>query len=611
MPQFMPRSRPFAFAALLVATAGLAQASFALDNLDFTVTAGDEDLRGRVRDASLLLALEPEQTAPDEILAAARAEYGRLIGALYAAGHYSPVISVRLDGREAASIAPLDGLRQIGRVQVTVDPGPVFRFSQAEVRPLAPGTELPDGFAAGKTAESGLVREAVTAGVDGWRNVGHAKAEVAGQDIVADHRANSLSARVQIAPGPKLRFGPVAVTGNERTRERRVRKIAGLPEGKVYSPAEMKRAADRLRRTGTFKSVAIEEDEAITSPDLLGTTIVVVEEKLRRLTFGAEISSLEGATLSAAWMHRNLFRGAERVKVDAEVRNIGAPDSGIDYGIGLAIDRPATLTPDTTLRFSTRFERLDDQDSVANVLDVKIGFTHYFSDTLTGRVDLSYEYETGTAFSTTGGAPTDFTYRSVSLPTGLTWDRRDSKTDATRGFYVDAEVKPFVGLGQTGTGARLYTDLRGYRGFGEDARFVVAARVQIGAVLGADLLEVQRDDLFYSGGGGTVRGQPYQSLGVTVSRGLDDYKIGGSHFLGTSLELRAKVSPKIGVVGFVDAGRVDVDGFFQPSGDWHAGAGLGLRYDTGVGPIRFDIAGPVGGTTGKGVQIYVGLGQAF
>jgi translocation and assembly module TamA len=64
-------------------------------------------------------------------------------------------------------------------------------------------------------------------------------------------------------------------------------------------------------------------------------------------------------------------------------------------------------------------------------------------------------------------------------------------------------------------------------------------------------------------------------------------------------------------VGFLDVGQVDADGLFTGAGNWHAGAGLGVRYATGVGPIRFDLALPVGGATGDGVQIYLGLGQAF
>ena len=48
------------------------------------------------------------------------------------------------------------------------------------------------------------------------------------------------------------------------------------------------------------------------------------------------------------------------------------------------------------------------------------------------------------------------------------------------------------------------------------------------------------------------------------------------------------------------------------TGGWHAGAGVGLRYQTGIGPLRLDIAAPAGGTTpDRGVQLYLGIGQAF
>lgn len=600
---------PFAvcFASALI----LGQTGHALDRVDFQIAGASKDLGGALRAASALLALENAQDSPDQVLAAARAEYGRLVGAFYAQGHYAPVISVLLDGREAASIAPLDAPARVSRIEVRVDPGPQFRFGQTSITPLAAGTVLPDGFARGDVAESGIVRSAVSASVDGWRAQGHAKARVTGQDVVADHPKQTLSARVTLEPGPRLRFGPVDVTGNQRTRENRVRKIAGIPQGEVFDPAEVGRAENRLRRTGTFSSVTITEDEGITPPDLLGTTITVVEEKPRRLSFGAEISSLEGLDLTAAWMHRNLLGGAERLRVEGKIANIGASSSGLDYRIGVTIDRPATLTPDTTLRFATEFEHLDEPDFRSNSFGLGLGFTHVFSDSLTGRIDLAYKIIDGTSYSKDRASQTDFQFRTLAIPIGLTWDRRDNKADAKRGYFVEAEAKPFLGFGSTSSGVRMKLDLRGYRGFGAEDRFVIAARAQIGGVTGASLLTTPRDDLFFSGGGGTVRGQPYESLGINVLRGPISYQIGGNRFLAGSVELRTKVAPKIGVVGFVDAGRVDLGSFFDPMGDWHAGAGLGLRYDTGFGPIRLDVAAPVYGRTGKGVQVYVGLGQSF
>lgn len=605
MPPFSIRPLRRRCGVALIALAALSGPVLALERLDFRTPGASEDLAKSLRAASLLAASELDgQTNAQDLFAAARAEYGTLLGALYAKGHYSGVITIRVDGREAASIAPLDAPGRIDVIEVTVQPGPAFRLSQAEIAPVAPETELPSGFAVGKPAFSGVIREAAVAGVSGWRDQGHAKAAVAGQDVTANHRDATLAAQIALNPGPRLRFGPLTVEGAERMRVRRVVKIAGLPEGEVFSPAELERAANRLRRTGVFKSVALTEGDVL-NPDLVPITATVVEEKPRRYSLGAEIASQEGFSLTGYWLHRNLLGGAERLRVDGEVANVGAQNSGVDYSLGLTLDRPATLTPDTTLGFGAKIGHLDEEDYFADVATVGIKLTHYFSETLIGRLGIDYEYANGR------DVVNDFLFRNVSFPVGVNWDRRNNKTDATDGYYLDVEVKPFLGLGTTGSGTRTKVDARGYLGLGTEDRFVLAGRVQLGAIYGSNLLETPRDDLFYSGGGGSVRGQPYQSLGVVVSRGLLSPKIGGTHFLGAQLEARAKVTDRIGVVGFFDTGRIDVGEFFGNGGDWHSGAGLGLRYDTGFGPIRLDVATPVGGTTGDGVQFYVGLGQAF
>ena len=150
------------------------------------------------------------------------------------------------------------------------------------------------------------------------------------------------------------------------------------------------------------------------------------------------------------------------------------------------------------------------------------------------------------------------------------------------------------------------------RSFGAEDRITLAGRLQGGAVLGSDLLETPRDDLFLIGGGGTVRGHSYRSLGIAVNRGFgDNFLIGGAYMLAASAEVRTRITEKIGVVGFVDAGRIGVDGFFDDLGGWQAGAGLGLRYETGFGPIRLDVAVPIGKTDDDGFQMYIGLGQSF
>lgn len=593
--------------ALTLSTVLVVPQANAFDRIEFQTPGASKELRADLLDASLLQAARRDKVNdPQDVFAAARADYSKILAALYASGHYSGVIRIVIDGREAASIAPLDAPSEIRKIDVIVDPGPAFTFSQARIAPIAPGTVLPKGFAAGKVAASGVIREAVSVGVDAWRAIGYAKAGVGSQDLTANHGKNSLSASIILNPRQKLRFGRLAIAGQDRMREGRIRKIAGLPEGQLFSPLEVQRATERLRRTGIFKSVTLTEDENITAPDQLGFTALVAEEKLRRYSFGAEIASLDGVNLTGSWLHRNLFGGGERLEVTGEITNIGAQSSGIDYLLGVTLDRPATLSADTNAQFHFDIAHLDEQDFNANTASTGIGFRQIVNEQLSAHIGLEYEFADGT------DSAGDFLYRNLSLPLGVIWDRRDSKTEATKGFYVETEAKPFYGFGTTDSGARFTFDTRVYRGFGEKNGVVLAARIQAGAILGSSLLGTPRDFLFYSGGGGTVRGQPYQSLGVNVLRiGLTDVQTGGTYFLAASAEVRTKVTDKIGVVGFFDVGQVSVGGFNDASTDWHAGAGLGLRYATGFGPIRLDVATPVGGTTGKGVQVYVGIGQSF
>jgi len=596
-----PFARPLLFVAAALLLGLASPAAMALERLDFRVDGGDRALERKLRGASELLAAQKAgRTDALDLFADARAEYGRLLAALYAAGHYGPEIHVRIDGREAFGIAPLDAPARIGVIEVTIDPGPAFRFGLAEISPLARQGDLPLGFALGKPAKSDVILTAVETAVEGWRARGHAKAAAGRQDLVADHSNSTLNARIEMVPGPVLRFGSLTIDGISRLRPERAHAIAGLPEGARFSPTELRRVAERLRRSGVFSSVSLTEAADITPPDRLAIHADVIEARTRRYSLGAELASTDGLVLSGSWLHRNLLGGAERLEINFEMQGIGGATGSRGYSLGVTLDRPATPDPDTVLNLGLALEQFNLADSRYRTLDGTLGFTRYFSDTLQGHARLGYSLLDG---SDPAG---DFAYRTAELPLGLTWDRRNSKTDPTRLFIIDLAAKPFYGFGLTDNGARISFDARGYRSLAEADRLVLALRLQGGAVLGADILDAPRDDLFLSGGGGTVRGQPYQSLGVMVDDGGTEVELGGTQFLAGSLEARLRLGDKWGLTGFVDAAFVGEG----TQGDWHAGAGLGLRYATGIGPVRLDLAMPIHGE-GDGPQVYVGLGQAF
>lgn len=559
-----------------------------------------DDLRDRLAAASLVLQSRAEgESEPTALLAAAQADYARLLAVLYEAGHFSGVIRIRLNGREAASYSALSRLTEVREIRLQVDPGPAFRFGTARVAPLPPGSRPPDDFRPGAPASTRAIVGAAESAVTDWRAIGHAKAEVTDQQITARHRANRLDARLGVTPGPRLSFGSVSVRGNKDVRTARILKIAGLPEGSRFDPEETAKAAKRLRRTGSFANVTVEEADDIGPNDSLPLTIGVAEATPRRFGFGAEYSTVDGVRLSGYWLHRNFLGGAERFRVDGAISGLGGETGGTDLSFGARYERPATPAADTDFFAEFQFEALDEPDFTSDTAEFTLGFTRYASDRTTVSLGFGYLY------SDTTDSFGNETIELITLPFTGTHDRRDNALDPRSGFFLELEATPFVALAGTSDGAQLTMDARAYRGSG---KLTFAGRAQLGALVGPSLAESPAFYRFYSGGGGTVRGQDYQSLGVD----LGGSTTGGRSLLALSGEIRADVSDDLQVVAFADWGYVGSESFPDFTGDSHAGAGFGLRYKTGLGPIRLDVAAPVSGDTdASNFYIYVGIGQAF
>ena len=595
-PQYFLRwiTRPIAFATLV-----FAPMANAFEARLITSDAPD-DLVSSLKAGSLLLETANDKTAdPLDILAAARADYRRLLGLLYNEGYYGPDIRIMIDGREAATLPPFTEHASITSAVIKIDPGPRFAFSKAKIAPLAPNTVLPEGFFPKRPARTETIREAARKGVEGWRAIGHAKARIADQSLIADHTAATLAADLQIEPGPELRFGALVLGGKTTVRERRLRKIVALPSGERFDPETLDTVATRLRRTGVFRSVNIRESDSIGPDQSMDIAVDVVDAKPRRVGFGGELQSTDGLSLSAFWMHRNLLGGAERLRIEGEVSGLLAQSGGVDYLLSTEIIRPATLGADTDLRFEVTAERSNEPLYRQDKIGLDIGFTRIHSKTLTTNFGLLLEaHKVDDDFGSRN-------FQMYGLPLGATLDRRDDPLDAHDGFYIDMTAMPYLGAGSADSGLALGADARIYRSFGE--RLTAAFRLQLGSVLGSSLANTSPDLLFLSGGGGTVRGQPFQSNFITTGGN----KSGGLSFLGLSGELRMKAWNDFSAVVFYDAGYIGETSSFGGSGNWHSGAGIGLRYHTGIGPIRVDLAGPVSGANSDGIQLYVGIGQAF
>jgi translocation and assembly module TamA len=138
----------------------------------------------------------------------------------------------------------------------------------------------------------------------------------------------------------------------------------------------------------------------------------------------------------------------------------------------------------------------------------------------------------------------------------------------------------------------------------------LAARARYGQILGAGRAAIPATERLYAGGGGSVRGYPYQSLSPLDP---NEDPTGGRSVVELSFELRTRLSERFGLAMFLDGGRAYEEQTPDFGRGLYWGAGAGLRYYTLIGPVRLDVAFPLQDRAGvdDSFQIYISIGQAF
>jgi len=291
------------------------------------------------------------------------------------------------------------------------------------------------------------------------------------------------------------------------------------------------------------------------------------------------------------------------LRFDATVGGING-DSGfdaLDYSLGAKFTKPGVWTPDTNMTGSVIAAQTRIGEIEVDNFDLTFGLTHMLDN-----VDLG-----ASAFVSLSETRDNLGTRSFQLAgvkAEVIWDNRDNTQNATDGVYLSASLSPLIEFVYDNQGLHTEVEARAYRSLSDDERYVLAGRAYVGSLAGVPVTEAPNSLLFFSGGGASVRGYDYQSRGILVGGNYS----GGLSMVTLNAELRAKVTETIGVTAFFDAGTVGSEPWPTGSDAWHRGVGLGLRYQTGFGPLRLDVARGLDRVAGDPeVAIYIGLGQAF
>ncbi|WP_420410723.1 autotransporter assembly complex protein TamA [Roseibium sp.] len=577
---------------------------------ELSVSDGDDgELASELTSASLLVRQQEKPPSGEAgLIARALSDRERLIARLYAAGHYGGTVDIslnRLPLESALERAGLPDTRPVN-VRILVNPGPTFTFGKVSIE--SRNSELSTdpsfwGLAPGDPAGSGKILSAEKRIVSLLRGRGYPKAKIAERRITADHATKTLDATIVADAGPKARFGAVTVSGTDVTKPGFVVQQAMIPEGGTYSPEDIARARKRLNDLGIFSSVRFVEGEVAGPDGTLPITIEVSERKRHVIGAGASWSSSEGFSAEAYWRRRNLFGGGETLSVEGSVGRIGSENiSNQEYSARVAFEKPGVLGPLTS--FSTSFEaRQENPDAyISRTMTYDAYLSREFSETTRGRVGAKIQYaDEEDAFG-------ENQYLLVGLPADLTFDNRDNKLNPSEGIFAAVFGEPAYDAKNSNGMGFLKGTVSTYYALDDAKRFILAGKLSAGSIIAPSVSAVPANRRLIAGGGGSIRGYAYRNVGPR----LNGEVVGGRSLVEMSGEVRVKITDKIGVVGFVDAGNAYEDTIPDFSDGLKVGVGAGLRYFTPIGPLRVDAAVPLDPEKDDpDFALYVGLSQAF
>jgi translocation and assembly module TamA len=513
---------------------------------------------------------------------------------LRAQGYYAATVTVEVDGETT----PVHVVFRIDRGPSFVIGSVDFRLSRQErAHPLKMPKPDKIGLPVHEPFRTEKILEAQAKLLTNLKTQGYPFPEVTDRRIIVDHATNSVSVTFSIDPGPFAGFGPLKIRGLESVKEQTVRSMVPWKEGEVFDFRLIEKAQRKLRASGLFSMVRIETAREPDEQGQVPVTITLKERKHRSVGAGVSYQTDEGPGATASWENRNLFGGGEKLGLKATYSDFTLSAEG-----GLL--KPFFLRPDQTLRLWTKIARDTPDAYTSNYIQSGLGVSRDITESLHVGAGIQFKPSEVTQFGVTNR------YSYFSFPFSLQYDTSNELLDPSRGSRLGLELAPYEDiLGPAPPFVKSTGRLTHYISLLKAPSLVLAGALTAGVMAGADPNEIPADERFYAGGGGSIRGYPYQTVGPLV----DGVPVGGRSLATCSLELRLKLTERFGLVGFLDGGNVYESIYPDFSEPFLWGTGAGLRYYSPVGPFRLDVAFPLDRRPeiDDTFQIYVSLGQAF
>lgn len=418
----------------------------------------------------------------------------------------------------------------------------------------------------------------------------------------------SRGVECDISEGRLIRLGSIVVQGLETVRKTVVTREILLSEGDSLDMEMMRRSISAIYDLGLFSDVRFVYDGLTEGRDSVDLRVQVTERPYRQLDLGAGYASPSALILSAYWKHPNIMGNNQSLTIGSGWTRYFEEDGGDIVEPELLYEEPyiASTRWKGSFRLSYLYFSLPGLEErgyggeaalsrfLAEDLELQVGYT----------LSRNKYYEVGS-----GGFEEEYDWTTTSqIGASLELDTRDEILDPRSGHFLRGAGSLSGGLLGGRSFYRIEGEARVFKPVVRDA--ILAWRTRGGVVYpyGGEA-EIAPGERFFLGGGSTIRGYAFNTVGPEDSEGNPT---GGRVMLLGNIESRMRILGSLWVALFLDSGGIweSIDAISLNTAG--LGVGMGLRFSTPFGPLRLDYGFAPTWTDGlRRGRAYLALGHPF
>jgi len=409
-----------------------------------------------------------------------------------------------------------------------------------------------------------------------------------------------------VDPGRRVYIRRINISGNSKTRDEVIRRELRQLEGAWYDAARIERSKVRIQRLNFFEDVNIETPAVPGSPDQVDIEVTVTEKSTGNLLAGVGYSSADGIVLSGSISQNNIFGSGNALAFSIN-------SSRVNRAIGLSFTEPYWTT-DGVSRTLELYDKNVDPSSLpiaqysSSTFGGAVGFGVPITETDSINFGGRVEHTKVTLFDQS--PPSYFQFvkdfgtstNSYILTAGWSRDSRDSILFPSRGVLQSLFGELALPIGDL-TYYKVNYLIQWFTPM--PLNTVLMLRGDFGYGGGLENKTLPFFKAYYGGGVGSVRGYETASLGPQDIQGN---VIGGREKIIANAELffplpGAKANDQsVRLSVFTDAGMIRDAGLQPELESFRYSAGVGVAWNSPVGPLKLSYAYPLKKKKGDRIQ---------